>query len=46
LVVEFKLTAEALLFKRDAEGEAVTDDQGNVILDPEPDWQPNWIKNY
>ena len=46
LVVEFKLTAEALLFKRTAEGEPVTDDQGNVILDPEPDWQPDWIKDY
>ena len=45
MVMEFKETAKALL-GYDEDGNSITDSQGNVVLDPVPDWQPDWIKAY
>ncbi len=45
-MIEFKLAAEALLGMYDTNGNPVTDNQGNIIIDPVPDWQPAWIKAY
>ena len=36
----------ALLAQLDENGNVITDAQGNIALDPAPDWQPNWIKTY